>query len=218
MNRSSTRGWMSLALAFLVVGGGLALAGDDDASSKERLGLIVEIGDQRIETFAGETFTVEIAGTTVPVRITPKATKQFQNAGVSFEYPRAFSMELDKSNPGVRIWTLDGNDVVLMVQEYLVDGGLPSQAGEVAKYMVQAYGPENAKRKTVSIELGGKKLAGHRIEARIAGQRLTQELFDLPSKGRPRVLLVQDSPKDDGSPSDEMRRTRELLTRTFRID
>ena len=99
MHRFPTRWWVSCTLALLLVGGGLVLAGEKDEVPADRLGLIVEIGDQRIETFAGETFTVEIAGTTVPVRITPKATKLFRHAGVSFEYPRAFSLEIDDSDP-----------------------------------------------------------------------------------------------------------------------
>ena len=50
----------------------------------------------------------------------------------------------------------------------------------------------------------------------MATHKLEIEAFSLPAKKGTRLLVFQDNPGDDGSPSEEGRRARKLLEESFR--
>lgn len=182
--------WGAWGVLLVLVVGGLALAGEDAEKPSDRLGLIVEIDDQKVEAVLGESFTVQIAGKPVRLRVTAKPTVQFRRAGIAFEYPRNYSYEHDDSEPTVTIWTLDGNNVVLMVQKYHGSDIPGSPAKAVSDFLVMRYGSGNSKKTRSMIKLGDRALKGYRVEASIAGERLVQELYDVATKAGPVALML----------------------------
>ena len=178
----------------------------------------LEIDGKSVDVRDGETATVEVAGKKVRAKITPKPDKLFRAGAVSFRVPKQFSLETEAQPDGTTLWTLDGDNGVII----LVRFPAATQPGDVIKTTVDAlttqYGKENAKVSPASIQLGGRSHQGTRVTATAVGETITQDNFAWRAGGTTYLLMVQETPQEDGSSPAEVRRVRQLLAETFRDD
>ena len=165
--------------------------------------LSVEVGGRTVQAELGKPFEIETkAGkTTLTVRLEPY--RRFDRAGVSFRYPTPFLYEADLDTPGVSIWTLEGKDAIVMVQHFKGRNDPEAVREEVADAMTAQFGKANVKQGEAALAHAGGTLKGTGLEIALAGQRLSYRLFAAASGDDTVVLALQDSPKDDGRPSDE---------------
>lgn len=166
-------------------------------------GLSIEVGGKTVQAELGKPVEIETAGgrTTLTIRMAPY--RRFARAGVSFKYPTPFLYEADLETPGVAIWTLEGKDAIVMVQHFKGRGDHEAVRTEVADAMTAQFGKANVKSGPASLAHAGGTLKGAGLQITLAGQRINYRLFSAPSGPDSLVLALQDSPKDDGAPSDE---------------
>lgn len=160
---------------------------------------------------------VIIDGRPVTMTLRAKPDRLFRVGSIRFRYPMTHGFEADTSTPGIRIFTLDGNSNVIMLQEY----GHLMPAQQLLAFMTNAmtaqYG--NAARVSpTSIELGEHTLKGNRLDVTLAGERLVQDLFPIKTPEGGYVLMIQDSPQDDGQLTQETQEAIKLLKRTFALE
>lgn len=200
-----------LLLPCLLLCCNLNLSAQTDATVEPPTMLEVTVGGQVKKISDGSAFDVN--GTSVTARVSD--VKTLATGSVSFDYPRHFGFEFDGSTGGMRQWSLDGNNVVLMLFE--IDG-----AGEVKDFeegMAERFGKKNCKGSDTSKRLGGQKLEGRRLDITLAGTALTVDILKLPSaEGKTNLLFVQDTKTDAGGTSDESTDTMQLMDRTIKFN
>ncbi|MBL8000785.1 MAG: hypothetical protein JNL05_02380 [Flavobacteriales bacterium] len=186
----------------------LPLLAQNDPTVEPPTMLEVTVGGSTRKVAEGESFDVN--GTPVVARL--GATRTLNTGGFSFEYPRHFAFEFDGANAGMQHWTLDGNNVVVMVFE--VDG-----QGEVKDFeegMIEQFGRKNCRPSNTSLKLGGKAYTGRRLDIEMAGAKLSLDMVKLEGSGdRSRFLFVQDTKNDDGTPSAERTETVRVIDRSI---
>lgn len=178
---------------------------------------VLTIDGQPVEVQENKTIKVTIAGREVEVKLAPRPYRVFHKAGVTFQFPRSYSFQSDLSNPQISIWTMNGNDVMVMVQHF---GDVPVAAvlPIMVQEMVKQYGPKNVKDTATTITLDGRAVAGRRLAVTLAGQNLVQEVYAATGKQGAFVLVVQDAPSAPGKATDEVQRVKKQLAETFRFD
>jgi hypothetical protein len=177
----------------------------------------LESGGKKLPIEQDKPFTLDtVAGkTTCVLRVEP--FRQFSYGGVSFRYPRDFGFEADFEQEGVKLWTLDGNDCVLMIQRYLDENDTDQVLKNFISGLTAVYPKDGMKESACSIDLEGKAVKGTKINVTLAGQKLTQSCYPLKSGKDTVILVVQDSIKDDGTSSDDARKAEKLLRETFKL-
>ena len=203
---------MSWSLVLLLA---LPLCAQED--KEPPLILFLESGGKKLPIEQDKAFTLDtVAGTTTFVlRVEP--FRQFSYGGVSFRYPRDFGFEADLEEADVKAWTLDGNDCVLTIHRYFGE----NDSGQVLKNFIAgltaSYPKESMKESACSIDLEGKAVKGTRIDVILAGHKVSQSCYPLKSGKDTVILVVQDSLKDDGAPSEDARKAEKLLRETFKL-
>jgi tetratricopeptide (TPR) repeat protein len=142
--------------------------------------------------------------------------RRFAYGGVEFRYPDGYSFEADAESPDVTIWTLDGNDAVIMFYRFRGRTDVEELRGRFIANMTEQHGPSNVKESESSIRLDGKDIVGRRLELSIATSRLIQDIYAFGSEGSVCLLVLQGTLGDDGQTSREFAETKELLQKTFR--
>jgi hypothetical protein len=130
-----------------------------------------------------------IRGTLVDpsIRLVPDRERRVTFGGLAFAYPSDFAFNADFSTVGARQWTLDGNDFVIMVQQWERAKVGPE---ELAIQLRLTYG-KAVVRKPVSYRLNGQDYSGIRVTYEIAGSTLFQDVLGLPSERGSRLLILQ---------------------------
>ena len=181
------------------------------------LEFILEIDGQGIPMATGTPVKLTIAGKEVVARLVQKPDRLFKTPGLSFRIPSQHAYEFDDSSPGMKQWTFDGNDNVVIVTG--TDVGI--EAGELIKStvdgIVSKFGRKNSKQEKSELTLGGKKYPSVRLRITLAGQRLQYQIASLASGKFTFLIMVQDSLNDDGSESDEAKSVLQLLDKTLKL-
>jgi hypothetical protein len=173
--------------------------------------LEVNLNGQTLRVLEGE--TIDVNGT--PVTVTLAATRALQMGRVSFEYPRHFAYAYDGSSPGMRNWTVDGNDVVVMFFEM-------TQAISIKDFeteMVGRFGKKNCRPMDTEMKLGGRNWQGRRIEVTLVGTLIMVNLLNITlDDGITRFLIIQDTRVDSPETGDEVMELQRVLDRTISYD
>ena len=156
-----------------------------------------------------------VAGGAARFKLSRGALRGFDKSGVRFSYPVGFSFEADTSEPGVVIWSMSGGDTTLMLQKF---SKLPLAVLEKSfvGVMIQQYGRKNVVSSPTSVVLGGRKIAGQRLDISLAQKKLVQEIFTFSTAKNSFILIVQDAP-DAGKPSALTTQLKALLAQNFRF-
>jgi hypothetical protein len=154
-------------------------------------------------TFTNPAVLLEVA----PERI-------FPYGGVTFSYPRHYTFEADFTSPGLKIWTLSGNNFKIM---HFVTGELLTADVFLTSMMQQIDsngGPISTE--PVSITLGGQSVTGRRLRMTLANQAFYTDAYALPrTGGQSRLLVLQDALTEAGEASPESATAIGLLSRSF---
>jgi hypothetical protein len=192
-----------------------AWAGKDEAKEPPQI-FALEIDGKRVPLELDRPVDLATPAPVTRATLRSEPHRVFDFAGVRFHYPREMGFEADLETPEVAIWTLDGNDAVVMVHRLEGEGDAPATRARVEEGILAQYG-RAGRREPAKATLGGRELEGSVIQARIAGSRISQEVFAFPSGKDSIVLILQDSLKDDGGHTDEYGRVRAMLGSTLRF-
>ncbi|MCW1913093.1 hypothetical protein OJ996_05890 [Luteolibacter sp. GHJ8] len=177
------------------------------------LGYTLRIDGKEIRLEPGKEIQVDGEFKDPKVSLVPDKFRKFSAAGVSFNYPSHFGFAMDAEEEGVTIWTLDGTNVVIMLQAY--DAVMnPKEFGEILK---SNYGPAT-EVEAISHTFGGKKYSGVRVRAILAGASLTQDLIALPSPEGSRILLLQGLDEKDEASKKDAKTVLKFLDETLKLE
>jgi hypothetical protein len=170
----------------------------------------LEVDGAPREIRPGEVIEIEATGT-VKLKLSVAPHRLFEYGGVRFEYPSAFGFEAEIDEASAS-WTLDGNSVVLILLE-IPETEMSHE--EMAQSIAENY--EDPAIESCAFEFGETRCDGTRITAELAAQRMSQEVYAIPSENGVRFLIVQDSLDEAGGHSAEHAQTTRILGETFRI-
>ena len=186
-------------------------AQSDPESIEPPVGYSLKVGDKVVRLKEREPALLEGTFTNPKITLTADDYRVFPYAGISFRYPSDFAFEADLEDKNLRRWSLDGKNCVIMVQEY----GVKIELDDLVDALAKRFGEANTVRSEISLTLGGQRLQGTRIKAKLAGSTIVQDVLSIPTTKGAKVLLLQDSPNDDGTPSDERRLLEKRLVESF---
>lgn len=173
----------------------------------------LQVGDEKIRTTANNEVKLQGVFENPTMKIVPDEQRLFNYAGISFQYPKYFSFEADFTEEGVKIWSLDGNDNVIMVQHF------PDQEislNELVQSTLDIVGRQTKTQK-VNYTFNNHKLEGTRLLINIAGITIYQDVCKLPSKGGARFLIIQDMPASEKVSDKEVKQLKKLLSDSLKI-
>lgn len=177
----------------------IAIGQTDTTEPPQTFELVVDGKAQTVEL--NKEFELDLKGKT-KVKLKALPNRQFEFAGVSFPYPSFFAFEAEHDVTS-KLWTLDGNDCVVMVFAFPGESGVGHQ--ELARQIGAQFGRGTKFSKT-KFEGKSVSLSGTRIRASVVGSKLIQDVFDIPTEsGGSRIIVIQDSLEDDGSHTKEFK-------------
>ena len=182
------------------------------ASEKDEppLGYTLQIDGKEVLLEPGKELKIEGKFENPKVKLLPNQTRLFSAAGVVFKYPAYFTFEADFSSEGVKIWTLNGKEFMIMVHQF----SAKLSAQQMAESMKAQYG-KSAKTSPVSRKINGQNLKGVRVTANFAGAGITQDVLDLPTENGNRLLVIQDLIEKEEESVEETKLSMGLLDETL---
>lgn len=148
------------------------------------------------------------------IKLVVEPVRVFPYRGVSFKYPRHFVFEAELEDQDAQIWTLSGNDFVIMYFDLNGDVSADWYATE----LLSQFGKENGKivDRDIAVLLGKQKLKGTRMRVTVATHTMQMDVYRLGfNKDRTRLLVFQDSLDEKSKPSKEGTAALSLLKESF---
>ena len=200
----------------IVVAATLFLAAGNSLPAAENveppLNYTLKMGDQNVRRVPGTEVDIKGSFTNPKVTLIPDEHRTFTYGGVTFGYPSDFAFEADFGEKGLKTWSLDGNDSVIMLHCYETEKVTPA---DMATSLKGVYG-KSTKSEPTSYTFNGKELTGVRIHATVAGSTFYQDVLALPSEKGSRLLILQDRPKEAKVSEVETNKVMKLLTETLK--
>ena len=199
---------MACALAML----SCVEAGPEEGREPPQL-LVLQMERREIPVQLDKPFTVVIGGNEVKMKLIARPHRLFEAGGVRFKYPRRFTFEYEKDED-VTTWAFEGPSTTLMLMRFEKED--PKALLKRMEDEFAQIGP-NTKRSDTKLAVGKRVFAGRRLDLRVAGESLRQDLFAFNAGGATYLLMVQDSLTDDGKQTAETRAALELLGKTLEL-
>ncbi len=190
---------------------GLVNAADHDEPA---LGYTLRIGDKQVRIEPGQEIVAMGNFQDPKIALVPDKFRQFTYAGMAFKYPANFAFEADFETEGVKIWSLDGNDFVIMLHQFQEPSMTPQA---LAEEMVNTYGPES-KSEPISYRFNGAEYKGTRVHFTVFGTKLFQDILGIPTPEGSRLLLLQDLPAEEKVSEEERKLVLKLLDESLKPD
>ena len=212
----------SLLLLLLLVSWASPLAADDPpaqpAGEKEPpLEFTLRLDGKDVEIRTDEPVRVRVGDREVEARLTARPERLLRVPGLSFRYPAGHGFEVERAE-GSAQWTLDGNSNVIILSRLAHKADPRDMERGFMEPVIEQFGRQNVKSSASELRLGGRKYPATRLAVTVASEPLTYDVCVFNSGEATFLLVVQDSPKPDGSTSDETRRVVELLDKTLKLD
>lgn len=208
---------MSFRKVVLILGGIFILQFNAYANEVES----TEPTDQYVLKIDGHNYPIELNKRTqlsvslsnpeILLKVNPYKT--FKYGGVFFKYPRYFTFEAYLDHPGVKMWSLSGNNAVILFQKFQT----PIEHRDSAKLLAHKYGRENCKIEECEIIISGKSIQGSKVLVKLAGNSLSQQIFSFKAKHGTTLLILQDSLSHNGEFSVEGIALKKLIEKYFEI-
>lgn len=190
-----------------------------DPTQPPPLRLQVTIDGVKHEFVDGVDAVADVGGRARTVRVDVSPLRRFAAGDVAFDVPR--DMAFEHEDHGVmQTWTLEGSDLTVMVHRFLVGGAddfVASTLSSLAESLAEATGEAAPASAACAVVAGGVERAARRVEFAIAGNEMATTAFALALGKGGVMVMMQDSPGEDGEPSAECARFLELLATTFAV-
>ncbi len=177
---------------------------------------ILKIDNAAHEVTINSNHKIKISGKPHQIRIELSPTRNFNKAGLSFDFESKRHFSYEELSPVVDHWSLDVNNTVIIIQNYK----LKVENSEILDSFKDQYKKMKAKTKWAKTKLnyGGKSVQGERLLINMGDIKLEQQIFFFNKKGETRVLILQDAPGDGGKNTPEFVNMRKLVQKTLSVD
>jgi hypothetical protein len=162
--------------------------------------MYLEADGTRVSVELGKPFELGALSGKKTATLRAEPYRVFPYGGISFRYPAGCSFEA-KQQPGVTVWTLDGADVVIIVQRYSRNADHLAIRTAVVDNLVESYAGPKTRQLDTTLKVKGTVLKGRRIEFVLANTLLHQDIFSFPAGADSVVFIIQDTPRPGGTPS-----------------
>jgi hypothetical protein len=168
-------------------------AQDQKNNTEPKSNFEVTINGKKIKIAEDEEFIIDSVLVKPTISIKLSALKKFENASISFDYPKHLTFEFEQDY-GFKNWTLSGNSFTIMVFEMDAKTTLSSLTAE----MVKKFGKKNCVTEDFEKELGNLKCAGKSLTVKLAGQKLLMDCYEIVLNDfKSRFIYFQDVFTDD---------------------
>jgi len=177
---------------------------------------ILKIDNTSHEVSMNADHKIVVSGKPHKVRIEISPTRNFNKAGLSFDFDSKRHFSYEELSPVVDHWSLDGNNSVIIIQNYKVK----VENSEILDSFKEEYRKMKAKTKSTKTKLNydGKGVTGQRLLINMGDIKLEQQIFFFNKKGETRVMILQDAPDEDNSNTKEFVKMRALVQKTLLVD
>jgi hypothetical protein len=177
---------------------------------------ILKIDNTSHEVSINTNHKIVVSGKPHKVRIEVSPTRNFNKAGLNFDFDSKRHFSYEELSPVVDHWSLDGNNTVIIIQNYKVK----VENSEILDSFKEEYRKMKAKTKSTKTKLNydGKNVSGQRLLINMGDIKLEQQIFFFNKKGETRVMILQDAPNEDNSNTKEFVTMRKLVQKTLSVD
>lgn len=177
---------------------------------------ILKIDNTSHEVSINTNHKIVVSGKPHNVRIEISPTRNFNKAGLNFDFDSKRHFSYEELSPEVDHWSLDGNNTVIIIQNYKVK----VENSEIIDSFKEEYRKMKAKLKSAKTKLnyGGKSVTGQRLLINMGDIKLEQQIFFFNKKGETRVMILQDAPNEDNSNTNEFVEMRKLVQKSLSVN
>lgn len=206
-----------ISIYFLLIFIPAVVLAADESSEKEPIQtFILKIDGAAHEVPINSNQDIIVAGKRHKVRIEISPTREFNKAGLRFDFDAKRHFSYEALSPVVDHWSLDGNNSVIIIQNYKVK----VENSDIIDSFKEQYRKMKAKTKWAKMKLNfdGKSIKGERLMINMGDIKLEQQIFFFNKKGETRVLILQDAPEEGGKNTPEFVNMRKLIQRSLTVD
>lgn len=177
---------------------------------------ILKIDNASHEVSINTNHKIVVSGKPHKVRIEVSPTRNFNKAGLNFDFDSKRHFSYKELSPVVDHWSLDGNNTVIIIQNYKVK----VENSEILDSFKEEYRKMKAKTKSTKTRLNydGKSVTGQRLLINMGDIKLEQQIFFFNKKGETRVMILQDAHDEGNSNTKEFVKMRALVQKTLLVD
>ncbi len=202
--------WISILVSVFV---GTSIVAAQDAELKEPPQLFtITIDGKAHSVELGKKTSVEVNERKLSIQLKAEANRNFDFAGVTFPYPASMLFEAENDD-GNYTWTLEGNDIVMMLFRFKEE----VDHKDWAEIVASEYGSKKTMLKSTTMKLAGAVCSGTQLNADVFGEKLQMEVVELPSESGTRMLVLQDMLSERGNPSAEMVKFKKLIRSNLKL-
>ncbi len=148
----------------------------------------VTINGKVHKVIEGQPLTLEGDLKSPTIKIVSLPYRLVETSGMKIQYPAEMNFAYEQSE-NLDNWTLNGNDVVVMVFEFDGDVSVDDIINETKK----KFGNKNCKLTESNGELGGRRFKVKSLQVKIAEQLLMMDYYIVESgNGKTRFICIQD--------------------------
>ena len=201
---------------FLVFIPAVGLAADESNEKEPIQTFILKIDDAAHEVPINSNQDIIVSGKPHKVRIELSPTRKFKKAGLSFDFEAKRHFSYEALSPVVDHWSLDGNNSVIIIQNYKVK----VENSDIIDSFKDQYKKMKAKTKWAKTKLkyADKSVKGERLLINMGDIKLEQQIFFFNKKGETRVMILQDASEEGNRNTREFVKMRELVQKTLLVD
>ncbi len=186
------------------------------AQNEEHRTVVVEIDGREQSFVLNKPSKISIADREYPITIKMNPFSVFNQAHLQFNYPSNYHVSYEKINFLAKSWNIEGNDSLIMVQDY----GVLMSEEDFLQTLKDEFKTMKADVKESTSELQTKKtvLKGRKLQIKLGNLTLHQEIFLMPRETQMSILIIQDLLSDDGKHSSEYKNIRKTLAQTLSVE
>jgi hypothetical protein len=171
---------------------------------------MLNIDGQDVAITAGQTVKTKVGDREVQLRLTPSPERILKLPGLSLRYPANYTYESDQSNKDAPQWTLHGRHAVVIFTRVKAVAVIQPAVEQTINDLTSQFGEKNVKRSEAQFNIAGKATKVAKIDFVVVSQKLRQYVFGLSAGGGTYLMILQETPNEDGSSDDE---TKDLINR-----
>ncbi len=206
-----------LSVLFLLVTLPVTVLGAEESSAKEPIQkFILKIDKASHEVSMNTDHKIVVSGKPHKVRIEISPTRNFNKAGLGFDFDSKRHFSYEELSPEVDHWSLDGNNTVIIIQHYKVK----VENSDIIDSFKDEYKKMKAKLKSAKTRLnyGDKRVTGQRFLINMGDIKLEQQIFFFNRKGETRVMILQDAPDEGKGNTKEFIDMRKLVEKSLIVN
>ena len=204
-----------LIVLILLILPAIGMASEEGNKKEPALKFVLKIDNRSHNVSLDSDHELMISDKPHRVRIELNPVRNFEKAGISFNFDAKRHFSYEALSPLVDHWSIDGDSSVIMVQNYRVKVEkadiIESFEGQYRKMKAETV------RSKIKLKYDDKDVDGVRLLINMGNLKLEQQLFFFNKPSASRVLILQDTFNEDNSNTEEFVKMRKLIQASLSI-